>query len=157
MWDLSYLSLNGSPGWLFSLQLVYGALQVVLWWMLCSCNNIAVLLPRITATGVSESSESLRSWVEHKQRFLGECCCVYSVMRVCQIVITWSFPCCPILCLAFLQNIQEMKMTMKLCLRPLQVAGVFSLLFYFIFKPRHCFISHTAWNAGVAFGPLTFT
>lgn len=48
------------------------------------------------------------------------------------MVTTWSLPYCPILCLAFLQNIQKMKMTMKLCPRPLQVAGVFSLLFSFL-------------------------
>lgn len=73
----------------------------------------------------------------------GQWWCLFSVTqeRICQTVTTWSLPSCPILCLAFLQNIQEMKMTMKPCLRPLQVAGVFSLLFYVIFKPRHCFIS----------------
>lgn len=50
--------------------------------------------------------------------------CILYDKKICQMVTTWLFPCCPVLCLAFLQNIQEMKMTLKLCLRPLQVAGV---------------------------------
>lgn len=54
--------------------------------------------------------------------------------------------CC--LCLAFLQSIQELKMTMKLslCLWPLQVAGFFSLRFTIMFhlNTKHPFIPHFA-------------
>lgn len=115
-----------------------------LWCHGCSCNSTVMCPPCTAALCVSKNSKSLRSWVQYKQTLGLVLLCIFWDWRVCQIVTTWSFPCCPILCLAFLQNIQEMKMTMKLCPRPLQVAGVLLLLFYFVFKPRHCFISHTA-------------